>query len=80
MQKSDLSNNLKSREKIYFFREGPQKNMDGLRQIMADLLAPEKAAQATAQMKELKNNQLLLPSLMQIALRIEFFYFFCVFE
>ena len=42
--------------------------MDGLRQIMADLLAPEKAAQATAQMKELKNNQMLLPSLMQIAL------------
>ena len=45
-----------------------ESRMDGLRQIMADLLTPEKAAAATAQMKELKNNQLLLPSLMQIAL------------
>ena len=55
--------------------------MDGLRQIMADLLAPEKAAQATAQMKELKSNQMLLPALMQIALtdtepQIRFIYIF----
>ena len=42
--------------------------MDGLRQIMADLLTPEKASVATNQMKELKSNQLLLPALMQIAL------------
>ena len=48
---------------------------------MADLLAPEKAAQATAQMKELKSNQMLLPALMQIALtdtepQIRFVYIF----
>ena len=48
---------------------------------MADLLAPEKAAQATAQMKELKSNQMLLPALMQIALtdtepQIRFIYIF----
>ena len=58
---------------IFSERGATEREMDGLRQIMADLLAPEKAAQATAQMKELKNNQLLLPSLMQIALRHQFF-------
>ena len=40
--------------------------MEGLRQIMVDLLVPEKAAEATKRIKGHKD--ILLPSLMQITL------------
>ena len=42
--------------------------MDGLRGILSDLLNPEKAVQATKQMKDFKSDPQLLPSLMSIAL------------
>ena len=42
--------------------------MEGLRGILSDLLNPDKAVEATKRMKDFKNDQQLLPSLMSIAL------------
>jgi len=42
--------------------------MDKLREILVDLLNPEKAAAATARMKEIKSDKSLLPNLMQLTL------------
>lgn len=42
--------------------------MDLLRGILVDLLNPEKAAAATARMKDIKNDPSLLPNLMQLTL------------
>ncbi|CAG5098758.1 Oidioi.mRNA.OKI2018_I69.XSR.g15949.t1.cds [Oikopleura dioica] len=42
--------------------------MEKIREICVDLLNPEKAAAATARMKEIKNDKSLLPNLMQLTL------------